>query len=92
MTPAARIALLLALYLGLALLPLALAAAQGLPPRPWPDELSSGLAMAGFAILLLEFALSGRSQRLSARVGMANVLTPGCQAANTYSPGGISAI
>ncbi len=70
MTPAARIALLLALYLGLALLPLALAAAQGLPPRPWPDELSSGLAMAGFAILLLEFALSGRSQRLSARVGM----------------------
>ncbi|MGH8707033.1 MAG: ferric reductase-like transmembrane domain-containing protein [Burkholderiales bacterium] len=70
MTGAARLALLLALYLALALLPLALAAAQGLPPRPWLDELSSGVAMAGFAILLLEFALSGRSQRLSARVGM----------------------
>jgi predicted ferric reductase len=70
MHSAARIALLLALYLGLALLPLALAAAQDLPPRPWVDELSSGLAMAGFAVLLLEFALSGRYQRLSARVGM----------------------
>jgi predicted ferric reductase len=70
MTRAARIALLLAFYIGLTLLPLALAAAQGLPPRPWLDELSSGLAMTGFAILLLEFALSGRSRRLSARVGM----------------------
>jgi len=70
MTHVTRIALLLALYLALALLPLALAAAQGLPRRPWLDELSSGLAMAGFAVLLLEFALSGRYQRLSARVGM----------------------
>ena len=70
MTPAARIALLLGLYLDLTLLPLGLAAAQGLPRRPWLDELSSGLAMAGFAVLLLEFGLSGRYQRLSARVGM----------------------
>jgi predicted ferric reductase len=70
MRSAAHIALLLALYLALALLPLALAAAQGLPRRPWLDELSSGLAMAGFAVLLLEFALSGRYRRLSARVGM----------------------
>jgi predicted ferric reductase len=70
MRAAPGIALLLALYLALALLPLALAAAQGLPRRPWLDELSSGLAMAGFAVLLLEFALSGRYRRLSARVGM----------------------
>lgn len=70
MRAAWRIALLLGLYLALALLPLALAAAQGLPRRPWLDELSSGLAMAGFAVLLLEFALSGRTRRLSARVGM----------------------
>ncbi len=70
MTPAVRIALLPALYVALALLPLVLAAAQGLPRRPWLDELSSGLAMTGFAVLLLEFALSGRYQRLSARVGM----------------------
>lgn len=70
MRDAWRIALLLALYLGLALLPLALAAAQGLPRRPWLDELSSGLAMAGFAVLLLEFALSGRYRRLSAAIGM----------------------
>lgn len=70
MRAAWRLAPLLSLYLGLALLPLALAAAQGLPRRPWLDELSSGLAMAGFAVLLLEFALSGRYRRLSARVGM----------------------
>lgn len=70
MRAAWRLALLLGLYLALTLLPLALAAAQGLPRRPWLDELSSGLAMAGFAVLLLEFALSGRSRRLSARVGM----------------------
>jgi len=70
MRAAWRIALLLGLYLALALLPLALAAAQGLPRRPWLDELSSGLAMAGFAVLLLEFALSGRTRRLSARIGM----------------------
>jgi predicted ferric reductase len=70
MKPATRIALLLALYVGLTLLPLALAATQGLPRRPWLDELSSGLAMAGFAMLLLEFALSGRYRRLSARIGM----------------------
>jgi len=69
-TPAARITLLLGLYLGFTLLPLALAAAQGLPRRPWLDELSSGLAMAGFAVLLTEFALSGRYRRLSARIGM----------------------
>lgn len=70
MKPGARIALLLALYLAVALLPLALAAWQPPPRRPWLSELSSGLAMAGFAILLLEFALSGRSRRLSALIGM----------------------
>ena len=65
-----RIALLLALYLALTLLPLALAWGQGLPARPWLAELSSGLAMAGFALLLAEFALSGRWRALSRGVGM----------------------
>ncbi|MEO8717252.1 MAG: ferric reductase-like transmembrane domain-containing protein, partial [Burkholderiales bacterium] len=69
MRSTAAFALLLAAYAALALLPLALAAAQGLPRRPWLDELSSGLAMVGFAVLLLEFALSGRTRRLSARLG-----------------------
>jgi len=69
MSPAGRIAQFLGLYLALSLLPLAFAAWQPLPHRPWLDELSSGLAMAGFAVLLLEFALSCRSRRLSASFG-----------------------
>ena len=70
MRNATAIALLLAFYLALSLAPVALAALQPLARRPWPDELSSGLAMAGFAVLLMEFALSGRYRRLSARIGM----------------------
>ena len=70
MPNAAAIALLLAGYLALSLLPVAIAAAQPLPRRAWLAELSSGLAMASFAMLLLEFALSGRYRRLTARVGM----------------------
>lgn len=64
------VAALLAFYLALSLAPLALAALQAAPRRHWLDELSSGLAMAGFAILLAEFALSGRTRRITARVGM----------------------
>jgi predicted ferric reductase len=70
MRNAVAIALLLGLYVALSLAPLALAGLPPPPPRPWLAELSSGLAMAGFAMLLLEFALSGRFRRLSARVGM----------------------
>lgn len=66
----ARLALLLALYLALAALPLALASLQSLPRRPWPDELASGLGMTALAVLLMEFLLSGRYRALSAGVGM----------------------
>ena len=65
-----RTALLLVLYLALTLLPLLLAAGQGAPRRAWLDELSTGMAMAGYAILLAEFALSGRFPRLSRGIGM----------------------
>ncbi|MDH4094983.1 MAG: ferredoxin reductase family protein [Betaproteobacteria bacterium] len=65
-----RIALLLCIYLALTLLPVLLAAAQDAPRRAWLDELSSGMAMAGFAILLAEFALSGRWRALSRGIGM----------------------
>jgi predicted ferric reductase len=68
--PGWRVGLLLTLYMALALLPLALAAARGLPPRPWLDELASGLALTAFAALLLEFLLSGRYRALSAGIGM----------------------
>jgi predicted ferric reductase len=61
---------LVAGYLGLALLPLALAAAQGAPPRPVRDEVASGLALVGFAMLLMEFLLSGRFRAISGRSGI----------------------
>lgn len=63
-------ALLIAGYILLTLAPLALAWAQGKPPRPFLDELSSGLALAAFAILLMEFLLSGRFRSISERIGM----------------------
>ena len=44
---------LLLFYLLIALTPLALAWAQGLPRRPLVDELSSALAAVGFAMLLI---------------------------------------
>ena len=72
-TPALRglhpLVLLLA-YLLLALAPLAIATAQRLPPRPWLDELSSALSLVAFAMLLLEFVLSGRFKTVSGRIGI----------------------
>ncbi len=62
--------LLLGLYFALALAPVALAAARGLPPRPFLDELSSALAMIAFAVLLMEFVLSGRFRFISGRMGI----------------------
>lgn len=40
------------------------------PARPWPDEVSSALAMAGFAALLLEFLLSGRFRAVTGGIGI----------------------
>ena len=62
--------LLLILYLGVIFAPFGLAHLQGLPRRPIQDELSSGLALVAFAIILIEFVLSGRFQTISARIGM----------------------
>lgn len=63
-------AALLAAYVILGLMPLALAAWQGLPRRPFLDDLSSALAMVGFSMMLLEFVLSGRFRAVSGRVGI----------------------
>jgi hypothetical protein len=63
---------LLAVYLLIALAPLALAYMQGLPRRSFSDELSSALAMVAFAMLLMEFVLSGRSALRSLVVVMRN--------------------
>lgn len=62
--------ILLPLYLAITITPLVLAHLQGLPPRPVRDEIATGLAMAAFAILLVEFVLSGRFRVISAHMGM----------------------
>lgn len=61
---------LLALYCAIVLLPLLLATMQGLPRRPFLDELSSALAMVAFAMLLVEFTLSGRIKQVSDPIGI----------------------
>jgi predicted ferric reductase len=61
---------LLVLYLAITLAPIALAWASGMPPRPFMDDLSSGLAMTAFAALTVEFILSGRFRKISDRIGI----------------------
>ena len=63
-------ALLLTGYVAIALAPLGLAYAEGLPPRGFLDELSSALALVAFAMLLMEFVLSGRFRTVSGRIGI----------------------
>ncbi|UEX79281.1 ferredoxin reductase family protein [Spiribacter halobius] len=71
---ASRAALWPLAYLAAILLPLALALLAGRPGRPFAVELSAAVGMAGFSLLLLEFVLSGRYQRISADVGMDAVM------------------
>jgi predicted ferric reductase len=61
---------LIALYIVVALSPLALSMLQPFPARNVWRELSSGLVMVGFAMLLAQFLLSGRFRQLSGRVGI----------------------
>ncbi|BDG72670.1 ferredoxin reductase family protein [Roseomonas fluvialis] len=62
--------LLITAYAILVGLPVALGWALVGPARAWPDELSSALALAGFAALLLEFLLSGRFRAVSGGIGI----------------------
>lgn len=62
--------LLALLYLGAVLTPLGLAFARVRPPRSIWDELASGAGMLAFAIILVEFLLSGRFRVISGGVGM----------------------
>ena len=57
-------------YLLITITPLLLGAFQNLPPRPLLDEIATGLGMTAFAILLVEFVLSGRFRAISGRIGM----------------------
>ncbi len=54
----------------LCLVPLILAALQGQPLRNISRELSSGLVMVGYVMMLLQFVLSGRFEWLSGRIGI----------------------
>jgi predicted ferric reductase len=61
---------LVGLYIGLGLLPLVVAALQGLAARDFWRELASGLAMVGFAMMLVQFLLSGRFRQISGHAGI----------------------
>ncbi|CAH0156913.1 ferric reductase-like transmembrane domain-containing protein [Roseomonas sp. CECT 9278] len=63
--------LLIAAYATLVGMPVALGWLLVGPARAWPDELSSALALAGFAALLLEFLLSGRFRAVTGGIGIA---------------------
>ncbi len=61
---------LIAIYLCVTLLPLALAWLGMRSPRSFWDELASAAGMLAFAIILAEFVLSGRFRTVSNRIGM----------------------
>lgn len=61
---------LIVLYASLGLLPLLLATLQDQPARHVWRELSSGLVMIGFAMILVQFLLSSRFRQVSGRLGI----------------------
>src|SRR6056297_2815238 len=63
------VAVLIPLYLGLVLLPLALGWAQGLPSRPLADELASGAGLVALAMILAEFFLLWQFRSVTRRAG-----------------------
>lgn len=62
--------LVAALFLAAALAPLALAALSGEPPEALPTEMGIGLGLAALALMVLQFAHSGRFETLSGRIGI----------------------
>ena len=62
--------LVLAIYLALAIAPVAIAASLPLEPRPFWDEAASAIGLSAFAIMCLEFMLSGRYRTVSGQIGI----------------------
>lgn len=62
--------LLIVAYLVAVTLPLILSWLIGGPPRPFLQELASGLGILAFSMILMEFVLSGRLKSISNGVGM----------------------
>ncbi|TNF62503.1 MAG: hypothetical protein EP307_06790, partial [Rhodobacteraceae bacterium] len=58
------------LYLAVVSAPLALAWAQGLPPRSAWDELATAAGLLAASVLLVEFPLSGRLRMVTRKLGM----------------------
>lgn len=65
-----RPGVLILLYLAIVLSPLALAWLRISPPRSLFDELASGAGLLAFAVILVEFVMSGRFRSVSGRIGM----------------------
>ena len=61
---------LLVLYCATVLAPLGLASALGSPSRSFRDEIASGLGLLAFAMILVEFVLSGRFRSVSGGIGL----------------------
>ncbi|MBE0413850.1 ferredoxin reductase family protein [Yoonia sp.] len=61
---------LITIYGVLLVLPLVLSAVFGGPPRGIWAEIGSGLGMVAFAVILVEFVLSGRFKTVSNQIGM----------------------
>jgi predicted ferric reductase len=57
-------------YLAAVTLPLILSSLVGGPPRPFRQELGSGLGILAFSMILVEFVLSGRFKSISNGIGM----------------------
>jgi predicted ferric reductase len=64
------LALLLAFYLGIAIIPLVIAYLSGVPRASFRDEVATGLALVVFAMVLLEFVLAGRSRWITRHIGI----------------------
>lgn len=62
--------LLIIAYLAAVTLPLVLSWLLGGPPRPFFQELASGLGILAFSMVLMEFVLSGRFKSISNGIGM----------------------
>lgn len=60
---------LIAVYLALMIAPLVLSFGQDLPARALRDDIASGLGLVAFAVLMVEFVLSGRFRLISRRIG-----------------------
>ncbi len=57
-------------YVLVATLPLIVSWVVGGPPRPFLQELASGLGILAFSMILVEFVLSGRFKSISNSIGM----------------------